>query len=141
MSSDFKDFMDIVGNLATAGALAVTIVTFWLVFRRTNKSKQFSIANDISNSFTEIEGEILKLPKDEAHEKVRKYRRVQYMNVWEWFGLLVKNKQITDETILEHFKHSLIRDHDTVFGEYPDLRDDKNEFPHFRDLYDKWKDR
>jgi hypothetical protein len=53
--------------------------------------------------------------------------------------LLVNHREITNETILDHFKPNLIRDYDATFKEYRDLKNDDNEFPQFKTLYRKWK--
>jgi hypothetical protein len=133
------DWLEPLSKYATLGAFIFTGITFGITFWRTRKSEQVRIASDISKDLTEIENMILKVPGDFAHQDIRRRRHIQYLNVWEWFSLLVNHREITNETILDHFKPNLIRDHDAIFKEYRDLKDDDNKFPQFKTLYRKWK--
>ena len=66
---------------------------------------------------------------------------MQYLNVWEWFAVLVNHGEIKNKTIQDHFRPNLIEDHDTFFEEYPEWKNDDDMFPEFKRLYKKWKDR
>ena len=139
MSFGFAEGVDIGSKIATIGAFVFTGVTFFVLFYRRRKSEQYTIASEISNSLAELENKILEVPKDD--EKEKKYRRMQYLNVWEWFAVLVNHGEIKNKTIQDHFRPNQIEDHDTFFEKYPEWKNDDDMFPEFKRLYKKWKDR
>jgi hypothetical protein len=102
------------------------------------KSEEYNIANDISKSLTESEHKILEA--SQGDEKQKKLRHKQYLNVWEWFALLVNNGELKNKNILEYFKPTFLDDYKDYSEEFPELKDNtKDEFRQIRDLYAKWK--
>jgi hypothetical protein len=71
-------------------------------------------------------------------------RHKQYLNVWEWFALLVNNDELKDENILEYFRPLFLNDY-KVYSDsemFPALKDNsEDDFRQIRTLYDKWKNR
>ncbi len=138
MSGDITGFMDLASKFATVGAFVFTGITFVIIYRRTRKSEEYRIANEISRSFTEIEHKIIEIPNEKKDELKAHFK--QYLNVWEWFALLVNNGELKEKNILLHFKPLLVKQHDKIFKAYPDLKEDKPEYEQFKILYEKWKD-
>lgn len=69
MSGEFAQGMDLLSKFATVGAFGATIATFVILYRRTRKSEEYSIANDISKSLTESEHKILEAPSDDVEKR------------------------------------------------------------------------
>jgi hypothetical protein len=142
MSIGFLDSMDIGAKIATILAFGFTTGTFWLLYFRRKKSEQYSIANDISKSLTESEHKILEVPSGDVEKKILRHK--QYLNVWEWFALMVNNDELKNENILEHFKPLFLSDYKQYSDSemFPALKDNsKDDFRQIRILYDKWKGR
>jgi hypothetical protein len=141
MSYYFMDLLDDISKFAVVGAFIFTGITFAVTFWRTRKSEQIKICQDIQNQLKDAESRLLDFSDTdyEILKEGKKVRTIQYLNVWEWFSLLVNENEITHESVLEHFKPNLLRDHEAIFNEYTDLRDNADEFPQFKKLYSKWK--
>jgi hypothetical protein len=135
MSGDFAQTMDIASKIATVGAFAFTTGTFWFLYFRRRKSEEYGIANDIAKSLTEMEHKILE--EDDAKQKVLRHK--QYLNVWEWFALMVNNEELKNDKILEHFKPLFISDYKQYSEVIPELKDKtKDDFRQIKRLYEKW---
>jgi hypothetical protein len=143
MSGEFAQGVDGYSiKVATVGAFGATIATFVILYRRTRKSEEYSIANDISKSLTESEHKILEVPSGDVEKKILRHK--QYLNVWEWFALMVNNDELKNENILEHFKPLFLSDYKQYSDSemFPALKDNsKDDFRQIRILYDKWKGR
>jgi len=137
MSVEITDVVDLASKIATVGAFAFTGITFGIIYRRTRKSEEYRIANEISRSFTEIEHKIIEVPDGKKDEKKAHFK--QYLNGWEWLALMVNNGELNEKNILLHFKPLLVKQHEKIFNVYPDLKEDKDEYQQFKILYDKWK--
>jgi hypothetical protein len=125
-------------KVATVGAFGATIATFAILYKRTRKSEEYKIANEISRSFAEIEYKIIEIPV-EKEEELKAYFK-QYLNVWEWLAVMVKNGELKEKNIIMHFRPLLVAQHDRIFNAYPELKGDKHEYEQFKSLYDEWKD-
>ena len=138
MSGDLAQNVNIAANIATVGAFAFTAGTFWFLYIKRRKSEEYNIANDISKSLTESEHKILEASKED--EKQKRLRHKHYLNVWEWFALLVNNGELKNKNIIEYFKPTFLDDYKDYSEEFPELKDNtKNEFRQIRELYAKWK--
>ncbi len=126
MSGDITSAMDLASKFATVGAFVFTGITFAVIYRRTRKSEQYDIADKISRSFTNIEHKIIEVPNEKKDELKAHYK--QYLNVWEWFALMVNNGELNEKSIIDHFKPLLIRQYEKIFAAYPDLKEDKHEY-------------
>jgi hypothetical protein len=84
MSGEFAQGVDLVSKFATVGACGATMATFVILYRRSRKSEEYRIANDISKSLTGNEHKILEVPKENTEQKILRHK--QYLNVWN--GLL-----------------------------------------------------
>ena len=96
MSIEFAQGVDLLSKFATVGAFGATIATFVILHRRTRKSEEYSSANDVSKSLTELEHKIYEIPDDHVDLKLIRHR--QYLNVWEWFAFLVNHKELKNKT-------------------------------------------
>jgi hypothetical protein len=56
---DPNNIMEVVSTIVVAAALVVTIVTFYVTFKRGKKSEEMKIAHDIMRDFSESEDKIL----------------------------------------------------------------------------------
>ena len=134
---DPKDILDLTGTIIVAGALVVSIVTFYVTFKRGKKAEQMKIAHDIMRDFSEAEDKIL----NTSHESNKwKLRHLQYLNVSEWLSFLVNHGEITNKNIIDYFKPLLVEDYHEVFG-LPELESERNnpeDFKEFKELYKKW---
>jgi Domain of unknown function (DUF4760) len=137
MSDAITGTVDFFSKVATIGAFGATIATFAILHKSTRKNEQYRIANEISKSFAEVEYKIIETPVEKEKELEAHFK--QYLNVWEWFVLLVKNGQLKEKSIIEHFKPFLITHYERIFTAYPTLKEDKHEYEQFKILYQKWK--
>ncbi|HKG71061.1 MAG TPA: hypothetical protein VKA87_04125 [Nitrososphaeraceae archaeon] len=140
MSGEFAQGMDLLSKFATVAAFGAIIATFVILYKRTRKSEEYRIANDISKSLTESELKILEAPSDDAQKRILRHK--QYLNVWEWFALLVNNHELKNENVLEHFKPLFLSDYKRYSDSemFPELIDNSiDDFRQIRDLYAKWK--
>lgn len=137
MSGEITSAMDLASKFATVGAFIFTGVTFAIIYRRTRKSEQYDIADKISRSFTEIEHKIIEIPDCKEDEK--KAHFIQYLNVWEWFALMVNNGELNEKSIIDHFKPLLISQYEKIFGRYPDLKEYEHDYEQLKIRYAKWK--
>jgi hypothetical protein len=139
MSIGFLDPVDIGAKIATILAFGFTTGTFWLLYFKRKKSEQYSIANDITKSLTESEHKILETPDGNVQQKILRHK--QYLNVWEWFALMVNNGELKNENILEHFKPLFLSDYKQYSDSnlFPELKDNnKDDFRQIRKLHKKW---
>jgi hypothetical protein len=138
MSGEFAQGVDLVSKFATVGAFGATIATFVVLYRRTRKSEEYHITNDISKSLTESEHKILETPSKDLEKRTLRHK--QYLNVWEWFALLVNNDELKNENILEHFRPLFLNDYKEYSESemFPALNDNsKDDFRQIRTLYEK----
>lgn len=138
MSSEITSAMDLASKFATVGAFVFTGVTFAIIYRRSRKSEQYNIADKISRAFTEIEHKIIEIPDNKKNELKAHY--IQYLNVWEWFALMVNNSELSEKSIIDHFKPLLIKQYESIFAKYPDLKEDEHDYEQLKIRYQKWKD-
>jgi len=137
MSSEITSAMDLASKFATVGAFVFTGTTFAIIYRRTRKSEQYDIADKISRAFTEIENKIIELPNCKENEERAHF--IQYLNIWEWFALMVNNGELNEKSIIEHFKPLLIKQYEKIFTKYPDLKKDEHDFEQLQIRYKIWK--
>jgi hypothetical protein len=137
MSGEFTQGVDLLSKYATVGAFVATVLTFGILYRRTRKSEEYSIANDISKSLTELEHKILEVPSEDVEQKLLRHR--QYLNVWEWFAFLVNRDELKNKEILEYFKPTFLSDYEEYSEVFPALKNNSVvEFREIRRLHEKW---
>ena len=129
---------DTLSKFAIVGGFIFTGITFFITRKRLKHSEQIKMAHDISKELANAENETLKVPNDISCQTQKKYRHIQYLNVWEWFAFLVNHNEINDKNIICHFKPALIKDYETILQSYIDLRDSDDEFKDMKTLYKKW---
>jgi hypothetical protein len=131
--------LDTASKFAVLGGFIFTGFTFWITRKRLKHLEQIKMAHDISKELKETENEALKIPSDFAYQDQKRPRHIQYLNVWEWFAFLVNHKDINDESIINHFKPTLIRDYKTILSKYTDLMENEKAFEEIKFLCEKWK--
>jgi hypothetical protein len=94
---------------------------FTKTYGRMKKSEQVKMAHDIGNNIVQVENSIIQAKKDGGADEV-KLRYRQYLNVWDWYSMLVNKGQITAPEILNYYKPTMVEDYKTIFKVYPELK-------------------
>lgn len=132
------DFWSMASSLAAVSGVIISAVTFWKSFARMKESEQIKIANDVENRLTESENRILEAKKNNDVEDI-KDRYIQYLNVWEFFSLLIKDKRITMSSLMNYYKPTMLEDYKEIFDYYPELKQDDSRFKEFKTLCEEWE--
>jgi hypothetical protein len=67
------------------------------------RSEQIRIVHDIRSDLFQAENNVLESTAKGNAEDI-KNRAIQYLNVWEWYSLLVNKDQIIMQDLIDHFK-------------------------------------
>jgi hypothetical protein len=75
---------------------------------------------------------------DDLPECLQRHAYLSYLDIWEFFSLLVNTEEIHDEKILDYYMDSLKINLGQIFNDYPDLRDKKEKYKEIKKLLKKW---
>lgn len=120
-----------VSALAAVGGVIYSAITF-KSFSRMKESDQIRIVHDIMINRQLAENAIIETMNAEKFDDVI-FRFTQYLNLWEWYSLLVNKKQITIPEIINHHKDMMLKERKEIFEAFPEL-DDENKFKQYRAL-------
>src|SRR6476620_3444958 len=131
---------NMVSSLAAVSGVIVSVVVFWKSYSRLKKIEQIKIVYDIEREMSQLEDILLKLESiDNKSEVEVKNRAIQYLNVCEWYSLLVNNGQIYMQDLIDHFAPKMCCAYKDILGSYPDLKEDETKFKQFRTLCKRLK--
>jgi hypothetical protein len=82
--TDTQNILELIGTIIVAGALVVSIVTFYITFKRGKDAEQMKVAHDIVRDLSEAEDKILSTSQGSDKWKLR---HLQYLNVIDAFKL------------------------------------------------------
>lgn len=133
-----NDIWIMVSSIAAVVGVVVSAVTFYKSYSRLKETEQIKIANDIENRLHETENRILEVEKSNNPEEL-KDRYIQYLNVWEFFSLLIRDKKITMSSLLDFYKPMMLDDYKEILDYYPDIKNDNTRFKEFKMLCEEWK--
>jgi hypothetical protein len=121
-----------VSSWAAVVGVIVSAVTFKKSFSKMKKSEQIRIVHDIRNDLTRAENNILESVNG-TDEEDAKNRAIQYLNVCEWYALLVNKDQITMQELKDHYAPKMLKACD-IFDSYSDLKEDESKFKELKSL-------
>jgi hypothetical protein len=127
-----------VSSLAAVAGVFISAVTFKKSFSRLKETEQIKIANDIENRLSEAESRLFEAEKSKNPEELED-RFIQYLNVWEFFSLLIRDKKITMRSLLDYYKPTMLDDYKEIFDSYPDLKKDNTRIKEFKALCEEWE--
>jgi hypothetical protein len=127
-----------VSSLAAVAGVGVAAFTFWRSSKRMEETEQTKIVHDIRNNLFQAEDNILKLKsvQDKDDEDVRS-RAIRYLNVCEWYSLLVNRNLVKMQELIDYFKPNMCDPYKNILGLYPDLKNDRTKFREFKNLCNK----
>ena len=144
----FESLADYISVIISISALAFTII----IFAKKQKSDQFRTALDVSERLEKATNELIKaasiarekFPTSEWAQEffltTIKAPTLELLTVYEIFALLVNHKELTNQNIIKHFKHSLKLEVDDAFKNYPDIAQNEEEFTEVKELLKKWNE-
>jgi hypothetical protein len=101
-------FWAMVSSLVAVAGVVVSAFSFGKSFSRMKKSEQLKIVHDIRNDLAQAENNILETTIKGSEEDF-KNRAIQYLNVCEWYSLLVNKDQITMQEIKDHYAPKMLK--------------------------------
>jgi hypothetical protein len=132
------DYWNIIASLAAVAGVIISAVTFSRSFSRVKRSEQVRMGFDIGNNLTASENQIIKAGSTGDNDELY-YAYMQHLNNWEWFSFLVNKHQITMKEIKEFYQPGMLKDYESIFTKYPDLKNDKTRYKEFKSLCEKLK--
>jgi hypothetical protein len=133
-----NDIWIMISSLAAVSGVIVSAVTFYKSYSRLKETEQIKIADSLENRLHDVENRILEAEKGKNLEEL-KDRYIQYLNVWEFFSLLIRDKKITMPSLLDYYKPTMLDDYKEIFNHYPDLKNDNTRFKEFKTLSQEWE--
>src|SRR5215211_4104129 len=133
-----NDTWIMISSLAAVSGVIVSAVTFYKSYSRLKETEQIKIADSLENRLHDVENRILEAEKGKNLEEL-KDRYIQYLNVWEFFSLLIRDKKITMPSLLDYYKPTMLGEYKEIFDTYPDLKDDTR-FKEFKTLCEEWQE-
>lgn len=106
--------------------------TFKKSFSKMKYSDQIKIVHDIMQNRQMAENAIIETSNAGKVDDII-LRFTQYLNVWEWYSLLVNKEQITMPEIINYYKDIMLKERKEIFEAFPEL-DDENKFKEYRAL-------
>jgi hypothetical protein len=99
------------------------------------ETEQIRIVHDIRNDLFKAEDNILNLKAlpDRDDDDIRN-RAIQYLNVCEWYSLLVNKNRIKMQDLIDYFKPKMCDAYRDTLGSYPDLKNNPTKFKEFKEL-------
>ncbi len=137
---DFTNFSN--DDFISSLAVAISLLTFAIVLshnKKKAKSDQFKFAMDLDKRIEEIDNKISSLieqfnrsSKSEDDRKNFQDAKMdlfsEKLNTFEFFSLLINNREITNKSIIKHFTPTFMDDTGYIFKEYPKLEKDKEKY-------------
>src|SRR5215211_3671140 len=133
-----NDIWVMISSIVAVTGVIVSAVTFTKSFSRLKETEQIKIANDIENRLSDAESRLFEAEKSNNPEEL-KDRFIQYLNIWEFFSLLIRDKKITMPSLLDYYKPTMLGEYKEIFDTYPDLKDDTR-FKEFKTLCEEWQE-
>lgn len=134
-------------------AVAISLLSFTIVLshnKKKAKSDQFKFALDLNDRIERIDDKISdvieQFNRSAKSEDDRKYfldakedLSSEKLNTLEFLSLLINNNEITNKSIIKHFKPTLIDDTKYIFKEYPDLEKDEEKYDELKKLLGRFE--
>jgi translation initiation factor 2 alpha subunit (eIF-2alpha) len=130
------DIWEIIASLAAVVGVIISAIIFRKSFSRISMIEQINISHDLENRLTEIEHRIIDVNKNDKDQLEYRYR--QYLNVWEWFSLLINNERVEMDEIIQYYKPTMLKDYEEIFSYFTTIRDDNTKFYQYKKLCKKW---
>ena len=123
-------------QLYTPIALFYTVITF----KRSKELDQIKITETIFNDLRQLDRELSKIPSGSQHDPARNELYSRIINTVDWLSFLVNKKVISDKTMMEYMKPTLMQYYEDSFVQNI-LADERysNSYQDFRKLYQKMK--
>lgn len=141
MACDFICQVEIASNIAVILAFFFTSITFLVLFIRNRKDEQIKMAMELlkqlSDSDNLLTNTLLQYRQSNSIDisgnkkpvyDIIKNSIIKHFNNWELFALLVNKKELTDSTILEHFKDNFIAEKEKILSKYSDLNNNEDKY-------------
>jgi hypothetical protein len=123
-------------------SIGVSVITFVVTFIKQQRSQQFRIAIDVNDKLKETVNKFAEFGRQPHHDieikTAKRLHALQYLDTMELFSFLVRNKEITNENIINYFKPSMISEAKRIFQDYPDVAQNNNAFEDVKNMLRKW---
>jgi len=131
-------------------AIGVSLLTFFLTYRRSRKTEELKLCLDMSSRLDEADNKVLEIAdklirSNTTDQELRKgwifnqrMAEMSYLNHWEFFSFLVNTGEIHEEKILGYYKDILKEKVELVFDGYPDVKYNKDYYKEIKKLLKEW---
>jgi glutathione peroxidase-family protein len=123
-------------------SIGVSVITFVVTFIKQQRSQQFRIAIDVNDKLKETVNKFAEFGRQPHHDiEIKTAKSCMHYNTliqWNFFSFLVRNKEITNENIINYFRPSMISEAKRIFQDYLDVAQNNNAFEDVKNMLRKW---